>query len=73
LSKRLIELCTLLLLQPKPLKVIFDSLNILKLHSSVTLFAEVATATRVFDEMIEQFFSNQKDSRTLEILAKMNR
>ena len=40
----------------------------LKLKSSMTLFAEVAPDIPVFEQVLQKFFSGEKDSRTLKLL-----
>ena len=40
----------------------------LKLKSSMTLFAEVAPDIPVFEQVLQKFFSGEKDSRTLQLL-----
>lgn len=41
----------------------------LKLKSCMTLFAEVAPNIPVFAQVLQKFFSGEKDSRTLKLLA----
>ena len=40
----------------------------LKLKSSMTLFAEVAPDIPVFEQVLQKFFSGEKDSKTLQLL-----
>ena len=40
----------------------------MKLKSSMTLFAEVAPDIPVFEQVLQKFFSGEKDSRTLKLL-----
>ena len=40
----------------------------LKLKSSMTLFAEVAPDIPVFEQVLQKFFSGEKDPRTLKLL-----
>lgn len=48
---------------------IFGSPDDLKLRSSMSLFASVASAPGIFQQVIDQFFSGQKDIKTLCILG----
>ena len=40
----------------------------MKLKSSMTLFAEVAPDIPVFEQVLQKFFSGEKDSKTLQLL-----
>jgi uncharacterized protein (DUF1810 family) len=48
---------------------IFGSPDDLKFHSSMTLFAAVATGEMIFDAALRKYFAD-RDVRTLEILAR---
>jgi uncharacterized protein (DUF1810 family) len=47
---------------------IFGSPDDLKLHSSLTLFAQVAPLEAVFGAALERYFGGTRDGRTLELL-----
>jgi len=46
---------------------IFGSPDDIKLKSSITLFAEVPGAYKVFQAVLQKFFKGTKDSKTLEL------
>ncbi len=48
---------------------IFGSPDDLKLHSSMTLFAEVAEPGSCFEAVLQQYFEGAKDACTLELLG----
>jgi len=48
---------------------IFGSLDAMKFRSCLTLFAEADGQSSVFNLALGQFFGNQRDLRTLELLA----
>lgn len=67
LGPRLIEISTeLLKLQSSNANQIFGSPDDMKLHSSMTLFAEVTGANAVFSAVLQKFFGGEKDKNTLE-------
>ena len=69
LGNRLVEISrTLLELKEKDPVKIFGKPDDLKLKSSMTLFASLADATPVFNEVLEKFFDGERDSKTLKIL-----
>ena len=69
LGKHLIEISELLLtFKRKSAEAILGDLDAQKLHSSMTLFAQVENANPVFQEILDAFFSGKTDSATLEIL-----
>lgn len=45
----------------------------LKLHSSMTLFAEVVEGPSVFGEVLQKYFGGEFDSRTLDLLDERYR
>ncbi|PCH73407.1 MAG: calpastatin [Flavobacteriaceae bacterium] len=47
---------------------IFGILNAKKLHSSMTLFAEVSSNTPVFAQVLAKYYGNQRCKRSLELL-----
>ena len=49
---------------------VFGSPDDLKLRSSATLFASLSPPGSVFDRLIEKYFSGERDTRTLQLLAK---
>jgi uncharacterized protein (DUF1810 family) len=70
LGPRLILIASVLLeLETNDAHRIFGSPDDLKLHSSMTLFSEVAGADPVFSKVLEKFFASRKDNKTLKILA----
>ena len=70
LGKRLIAICgALLSLEDKTAHQIFGSPDDLKLKSSMTLFACVAGAHSVFQQVLDHFFEGKKDPRTLELIG----
>lgn len=48
---------------------ILGTIDAMKLHSSMTLFAAVATDAAPFDAIIEAFYDGKRDTRTLELLT----
>ena len=48
---------------------VFGSPDELKLHSSMTLFAELEDTDPVFEQVLRKYFGGRKDNRTLKILA----
>jgi len=72
LGARLRQACQVLLdLGPDAPSVhtIFGSPDDLKLHSSMTLFAEVAEPGSCFEAVLQQYFEGAKDARPLELLG----
>jgi uncharacterized protein (DUF1810 family) len=51
---------------------IFGDPDELKFRSSMTLFANVATDKRVFEEALERFFGGRRDALTLQKLAALD-
>jgi uncharacterized protein (DUF1810 family) len=51
---------------------IFGDPDELKFHSSMTLFANVATEKRAFEEALEKFFGGRPDASTLRKLAELD-
>lgn len=70
LGNRLIEITQTLLSQPnRDVHKIFGSPDDMKLHSSLTLFAEAADAhNSVFKQALTAFFDGKKDDRTIKML-----
>ncbi len=70
LGKRLLE-CTeaVLAVDGRSASDIFGYPDDLKLKSSMTLFAYVASARSVFDRILEKYFSGERDKKTLQLLG----
>lgn len=69
LGKRLIEISKALLDLPSVnAHSIFGSPDDVKLKSSMTLFASLPNADRVFQSVLEKFFYGEKDDKTLKII-----
>jgi uncharacterized protein (DUF1810 family) len=49
----------------KTIRQIFGSLDDLKFHSSMTLFARVATDHQIFDDALNKYFDGEPDRLTL--------
>jgi uncharacterized protein (DUF1810 family) len=56
--------------QGKSASEIFGSPDDIKLRSCVTLFAQMAPATPVFDRLIEVYIQGQHDGKTLQLLGE---
>jgi uncharacterized protein (DUF1810 family) len=71
LGNHLIEISTerLKLDIDKPVEI-FGHTDALKLRSSMTLFANCTTTNEVFQLVLNKFFGNIPDNRTIEILGK---
>ncbi|MES2455604.1 MAG: DUF1810 domain-containing protein [Bacteroidota bacterium] len=70
LGPRLVMLASeLLKLNTSDAYQIFGSPDELKLHSSMTLFAEVEDTDPVFEQVLQKFFGGRKDNRTLKTLT----
>lgn len=70
LGPRLVLISSILLESPtNDAHRIFGSPDDLKLHSCMTLFAEVPDADPVFKKVLDKFFESRKDNKTLKILA----
>lgn len=69
LGQRLRQCCALVLaLRGHEIAAIFGSADAQKLHSSLTLFAEVAPDEAVFQDCLNEFFDGLPDQATLERL-----
>ena len=69
LGKRLIDISNaLLLLETNDARKVFGSPDNLKLRSSMTLFSLVPGADKVFQAVLNKFFSGKKDEKTLQLL-----
>ena len=53
-----------------PLEVMSASVDVKKLRSSMTLFAEAAPDCEVFQKVLDKYFAGMKDSATLRILGR---
>lgn len=70
LASRMNEICNALLeVKTDNATDIFGTPDDMKLHSSMTLFAEADPDNDVFMKVIDKFFGGKKDSRTLEIIG----
>lgn len=66
LGKRLIEISSALLnLSEHSATQVFGSPDDMKLRSSMTLFASVPNADKVFEKVLEKFFGGKRDEATL--------
>lgn len=71
LGSRLVDICQELLgLQSSDATSIFGSPDDVKLKSSMTLFAALPDANPVFQQVLDKFFSGEKDAKTLQIIGK---
>lgn len=70
LGPRLIQ-CghALLSIDGKSAHAIMGSPDDLKLHSSMTLFAEISQPGSIYHRVLDRYFAGQPDARTLELLA----
>lgn len=69
LGKHLMKISELLLrLKPKSATSIFGDLDAQKLRSSMTLFSQIENTNPVFQEILNAFFSSEKDPLTLSII-----
>ncbi len=70
LGARLVEASAALLkLHDRTAEDVFGAVDAMKLRSSMTLFACVATSPSVFEDVLERFFDGERDPRTLEMLG----
>ncbi|APG12399.1 uncharacterized protein (DUF1810 family) [Bradyrhizobium elkanii] len=73
LGPRLIECTTLVLaVEGRTINAILGAPDDAKFRSSMTLFGAVSDET-VFDQALARYFAGERDSATLEILARLNR
>ena len=71
LGKRLIEISQILLgLENKSAQEIFGYPDVLKLCSSMTLFAQVENAPSIFKNVLDKYFNGKFDEKTMDLLAK---
>lgn len=69
LGKRLEECCRILAaLDDRTASQIFGYPDDLKLHSSLTLFAQAAPGQPLFDACLAQYFKGRRDAATLALL-----
>lgn len=69
LGKRLIEISNALLsLETNDARQVFGSPDNMKLKSSMTLFSLVTNADKVFEKVLDKFFSGKKDEKSLMLL-----
>ena len=62
---------TVLAVRDRTASEIFGYPDDLKLKSSLTLFASVRDADPVFTALLDKYYQGARDSRTLELLAKL--
>ena len=72
LGDRLLRITSELLKLDSSASQVFGSPDDLKLHSSMTLFAEVQDANPLFEQVLKKFFNGRKDTKTLDLLAKLS-
>lgn len=71
LGQHLIEISSVVLqLEGKTVTEIFGTPDDLKVHSCMTLFANVENAHPVFSQVLEKYFNGLQDEATLLLLAK---
>ena len=71
LKSRLIEISQALLeLTSNNATEILGYPDDLKLKSCMTLFSEIAPEVEVFEKVLQKFFSDKKDDKTLKLLGK---
>ena len=69
LGRRLEECCRILTgIEGRTASAIFGYPDDLKLHSSLTLFAQAAPDQPLFGACLEKYFSGQRDAATLQLL-----
>ena len=74
LGARLIEItqAILNLNGNNPLHLMGSHIDMLKLRSSMTLFAEISPEGSLFHRVLEKYFNGEKDEATLKLLAEKN-
>ncbi len=76
LGKNLREISNVLLSLPEECTAesVFGTIDALKLHSSMTLFAVASgEQSSVFDGVLTRYFGGERDARTLELLKTKNK
>lgn len=69
LGKRLLECsAAVLAVQGRSILEIMGKPDNLKLNSSMTLFAQLATGDSVFNDVIEKYYDGKQDTKTLQLL-----
>lgn len=69
LGKHLMEISAALLeIKDKSATAILGTPDDLKLHSSMTLFAEIADKPNVFENILNHFYNGSKDEKTLNLI-----
>jgi uncharacterized protein (DUF1810 family) len=69
LGTRLIECAeAVLTIRNRSANEIFGSPDDLKLKSSATLFAQVSPPGSVFEQILDKYYSSERDSRTLALI-----
>lgn len=74
LRKRLVEISEALIgLESNDPVEVMGYPDVLKLRSSMTLFAEAAPEEKVFQAVLDKYFEGRKDERTLQILEDVRK
>lgn len=72
LGPRLLQCCQALLSgDSKSAREIMGSPDDLKLHSSMTLFAQLAEPGSIYHQVLDRFFASRPDARTLALLTNL--
>jgi uncharacterized protein (DUF1810 family) len=72
LGKRLVEISEALsIVSDKTAYEIFGSPDNLKLHSSMTLFAQIEPTETIFQAILDKFFRGERSEKTLRIIESM--
>lgn len=69
LGARLAEACAALLSAPGSADAILGTVDAMKLHSSMTLFAAAADDPAAFDAVLARFFGSERDAATIALLG----
>lgn len=72
LNSRLNECCNIILnLAGRTVNQIFGSPDNMKLLSSMTLFEHASTSKKPFSLVIEKYFNNERDAKTVDIIKTL--
>ena len=71
LGARLREITTVVLEADKDVEDIFGGIDTIKVHSCMTLFAEIADDD-LFAKVLEKYFEGEKDKKTLQLLNEID-
>lgn len=73
LGKRLLECSEIILsIKNKSAEEIFGYPDYLKLRSCMTLFNFISPQENVFENLLNKYFANEKDEKTISILKQLN-